>query len=76
MTRPVDHFTRGRDAYDAGKPCFCDDRRITGRSRDDWYRGWHHQRRLRTDPAAQADIDAAVTGIQQIRDILNAKPTP
>ncbi|WAC21017.1 hypothetical protein OVA24_06425 [Luteolibacter sp. SL250] len=76
MSRPVDHFTRGRDAYDAGKPNFCDDARLTGKGRDEWYRGWHHQQRLRSNPAAQADIDAAIDGIQAIRDLLNDKGQP
>ena len=70
----IDHFSRGRDAYTEGRPCFCDDARLSGFSRQAWYNGWNYQRNLNTTPAARADLDQAIAGIGEI--ITNIKSLP
>lgn len=70
MRHKVDWFSRGRDAFTSGKPCFIDDARISGADRQAWYRGWHHQRNLNTRPATATELAEAISFIQSIRDSL------
>jgi hypothetical protein len=70
----INWFIRGRDAFTAGKPGFCDDARISGASRQAWYEGWKYQRNLNTTPAAREDLDEAVASIREI--ILAIKSHP
>ena len=46
MIRKVDWFSRGRDAFTEGRPCFIRDGRISGNDRSAWYAGWNHQSRI------------------------------
>ena len=70
----VDWFSRGRDAFTEGKPCFCQDARISGADRNAWYEGWKHQQRLNGSPRLQAEVNEAVEGIQEILTALRAMP--
>ena len=69
----VDWFSRGRDAFTEGRPCFCQDARISSADRNAWYEGWKHQRNLNTDPATgEAHREALATIaeiLQSIRDL-------
>ena len=65
-TPSINWFNRGRDAFTEGQPCFFNDARITGASRQAWYDGWKHQRNLNTSPAARADLDQAIASIGEI----------
>lgn len=77
MKQKIDWFSRGRDAFTEGKPCFIRDGRISGADRTAWYDGWKHQRNLNTQPAAAADLAEAIAGLQSIRESLlpNAEPS-
>jgi len=66
MSRKVDHFQRGRDAFTEGTKCFCQDARISGADRNAWYEGWKHQQRLNGSPALQAEVSEAIAGISEI----------
>lgn len=71
----IDHFSRGRDAYTAGKPMFCQDARITGAARNAWYAGWRHQQNLNTQPAAAAALAESIAGIDAIlANLRNSQP--
>lgn len=74
MKSKVDWFSRGRDAFTEGRPCFIRDARISGRDRSDWYAGWNHQRSLNASPPLQADVDAAIEGIDGILKAIRALP--
>lgn len=70
MKRKVDWFSRGRDAYTAGRPCFIDDARISSTDRQAWYAGWRRQHDLNTNPAEAEARAEAIKGLQQILDSL------
>lgn len=74
MSRNVDHFSRGRDAYTEKRPCFCDDARLSGKARNAWYEGWKHQRNLNTQPAAAEAQQAAISGLGEILAKLKSLP--
>lgn len=74
MTK-VDWFSRGRDAMTEGRPCFINDARISGQSRQSWYAGWNHQARLNNSKnSTAAEIDEALAAIQQIIESLKSLP--
>lgn len=59
MSRKVDWFSRGRDAFTEGRPAFCDDARISGQDRADWHRGYDHQKALNTGATDQERQETA-----------------
>ena len=71
---PVDWFNRGRDAFTEVRPCFCNDARISGASRQAWYNGWRHQQALNTSPALREELDQAIAGIGEILDLIKSQP--
>lgn len=46
MSQKVDWYSRGRDAFTEGRPCFIKDARISAADRTSWYAGWNHQSRV------------------------------
>ena len=75
MAAKVDWFSRGRDAFTEGRPCFIQDARITSKDRTAWYAGWNHQSRLnnaRNIPAK--DRAEAVAGLAEILNTLRSTP--
>jgi len=74
MSRKVEWFQRGRDAMTEGRPCFCQDARISGADRQAWYEGWKHQARLNGSKALQEEVDKAIQGIGDILTTLRQTP--
>ena len=63
----VDWFSRGRDAFTEGKPCFIQDARISGADRSAWYAGWNHQSKINGLAQMPADDRAELAaGIGEI----------
>lgn len=69
MSAKVDWFTRGRDAFTAGKSRHIQDARITGRDRNDFRRGWNFQARLNAPPR---DPVALTEALAELRDLRNS----
>jgi len=67
MSKKVDWFSRGRDAFTEGRPCFIKDARITGNDRSAWYAGWNHQAGInhlaKIPPETRADLAASIAEI-------------
>lgn len=70
-TRKVDWFSRGRDAFTEGRPCFFADARVSGADRSAWYAGWNHQARINNAcKISDEDRTELVAELQKIRDHL------
>jgi hypothetical protein len=66
----TDWFSRGRDSYTEGKPCYFDDSRTSSAGRRAWYEGWNHQRNLNTQPAAKRDLEETISALEEIKQSL------
>lgn len=71
ITRGIDWFSRGRDAFAEGRPCRIDDLRLTRRNIQEWYAGWNHQAAMNgRKNLMQADVDDVVRQLESDRAAL------
>lgn len=71
----VDWFSRGREAFTEGRPCFIRDARISSRERAAWYAGWKHQAALNNFPnLSEADRTDLAQSIGQILESIRSLP--
>jgi hypothetical protein len=74
LPRDVDWFSRGRDAFNDGKPCSIHDARLRSDQRHAWRRGWNHQarlnNRLQITDAERAEL------VAEIKEIADSIRTP
>ena len=74
MSRKVDWFERGRDAFTEGRPGFCDDGRISGQDRADWHRGYRHQQALNSTQASDEEREQTAKVWSELCEQLFPKP--
>lgn len=74
MSRKVDWFSRGRDAFTEGRHRFLDDARINGQARADWYRGFDHQKALNSTQASDEERQKTAEIWKELCNELFPKP--